>query len=111
MGKSTTRALEPAEGSRYATAQLEVPRSMPTRYSRAIFFSHVQLELPSARAAFFQAAQFERPHFGDCSLQIYRHQTARLALQGSFDGSDLFEIIASSGIIHRVPHPILTSYR
>src|SRR5215471_11356254 len=69
-GKSATGASTPLEGSTNATAQFDVPRSTPTRYSRDIPLTaaHIELEIPASGAAFFQATQFQRADLRDRRL-------------------------------------------
>src|SRR5215475_12140225 len=104
----------------YATAEFEVPRSMPMRNSlmvavgavydrpyrrkegilmRAIrallFFStNIELQLPTAGAALLQTAKFQSADFSHRCLQIHRNELAGFAglpSQGRFNGHDFFE--------------------
>src|SRR5581483_3652889 len=66
-----------------ASAELVVPRSMPTTYrlmtprgSFARALAHVVLELPLARAVLLDAVQLERADLGDARAQVDRDQVA-----------------------------------
>src|SRR5262245_7084381 len=67
---------------------------------RLLFFSsYVEFELPTAGAALFQTAEFERADFRHRGLQIHRNELAGLAAQRRFNGSDFFELFLSGNII------------
>ena len=75
-----------ARVSTAATAQLVVPRSMPTRNAesgmlkpRAFGFPDVQLQLPAPVAVRARAPQLERADLGDAALERHRRQVGRVA--------------------------------
>src|SRR5579871_1636157 len=112
IGKSFTLAPAPCDGSMKATAQFDVPRSIPTRNSRGIVVtSDVQFEFPAARAVLFQATQFERPDFRDCGLKIHRHESSGFTFERCFNRRNFFEVVAARGIFDRVANAIFTSDR
>src|SRR6516164_2202293 len=82
IGKSVTAAPEPCDGSMKATAQLDVPRSIPTRSSRRVVMApHVQFEFPLSGTALFQTTQFESSDLRHCGLQVDRNQPAGFSLE------------------------------
>src|SRR5205823_13579132 len=108
----------PRAGSTYATAQLDVPKSMPTRKSATIpallFHAHIQFELPPARPLFLQATQFQGSDFGYGSLKIHWHELsgrAGIAGQCGFNRSDLFQLICSGGVVDHVSDAVFAAYR
>src|SRR5215471_6098219 len=110
---SATGASAPREGSMTATAQFDVPRSTPTRYSRDIPLTaaYVQLEIPAAGPVFFQTTQFERSDFCDGGLQIDRYQSSGVTLQRRLDRRDLFEFVASHRVFHDFANTIVSPHR
>src|SRR5439155_21186104 len=97
----------------YATAQLEVPRSIPISVSlmlaASIFFrAQVQFEFPAPGAVFLQTTKFECAEFSNGGLQVDRDELAGFTAEGGLDGRNLFELLVAERIIDHVANSIFT---